>query len=199
MKYDDSIDAWDRQPDEPSKWFARFDVYRLLGPSRSIGKAYRKWRIMDGRENVQITGNAIWVEQGKLWDWDARAEAWDEIERDEQEARAHAVLNDGLSLAHERIEKLKKIAQKLEDFILDAKTTRISPFVIEQYRGILDDIAKEKGERLKETRIVGASGGPVLIETSWGRGGSASDAWKQIEAPVIDTIVEEIKESTNEE
>jgi hypothetical protein len=183
-------DPWDQLEQESNLWFARFDMFRLLGPSRSIPKTYRKWR---EREDPNLK-YSDWYREAKLYNWDERAAAWDEVNRELQEDRIQEVYGSGLALSHERVAKLILIAEKLEAFILDKKTTRISPFVIEQYRGILDDIAKEKGERLKETRVTGTAGGPILIETSWGRGGSASDAWKQLEAPTIEAIIEEVKD-----
>jgi hypothetical protein len=188
-------DAWEQMEGEPEIWYRRFNVYRLMGPSRNISKAYKNWRAGSGK-NEKARAGSEWFTESSRWKWKERADAWDADVSQELENDAARIYGDGLSLAHNRVDKLKLIAQKLEDFILDANTTRLSPFILEQYRGILDDIAKEKGERLKETRITGATGGAILIETSWGRGGAASEAWKKIEAPIVDTIVEEITEDT---
>lgn len=191
-------DAWDQLEGEPLDWYRKFNIYRLIGMTRSLAKAHRNWRQADGKvADKTARAGAAWFQMAKEWNWTERAEAWDEAQRQSLEEDATRIYGSGLSLAHERVDKLKQIAQKLEDFILDKKTTRISPFVIEQYRGILDDIAKERGERLKETRITGATGGAIMIETSWGRGGAASEAWKQVEAP-LETVIEEITDTTQE-
>lgn len=195
-------DPWDQQPGEPKLWFERFDVFRLLGPNRTVAKAYRKVRYNDIHMagQGQKSGSNYWYEVADKWRWEARADAWDKMRREELEDREKAVFEDGLSFSYERVDKLKRIAQRLEDFILDPQTTRISPYIIEQYRGVLDDIAKERGERAKETRITGAIQNNLVIETQWGRGGSASDAWNKIEGPKNDhaleaTIIEEIDET----
>ncbi len=195
VKATDDRDPWDQQEGEAHIWFERFSIFRLLGPTRTVPKAYRKWRY-DTTQTLPDNKNTAgwWYDEAEKSKWTARAEAWDESQREYVEDRALEVYNDGLSFAHERVAKLKLIAEKLEKHILDAKTTRISPFVIEQYRGILDDIAKERGDRTKETRITGAQGGPIIIETQWGRGGTISDAWNQLPAPqqtVIEAVVKE--------
>jgi hypothetical protein len=191
----DDRDLWDQQEEEPKLWFERFDLYRLLGPARSISKAYRKWRLVH-KGIVSTSGHAeqFWYDHAKEWKWEDRSNAWDDAVREETEEAARTIVNSGLSLSHERIRRLSLVAKKLEDFILDDKTTRISPYVIEQYRGILDDIAKERGERQKETRITGPTGGAILIETSWGRGNAANERWKGLEAPKSDTVIEAVVE-----
>lgn len=192
----DNIDPWDKQPDEPQNLYVRFDYYRLLGPLRSIHKAYARYRKdIDGVDNVSGTSRH-WHKAAEQWRWEERAQAWDESVREEKEERALSVFGEGLSLSHERVAKLKLIAQKLEDYILDPRTTRVSPHIIEQYRGLLDDIAKERGDRSNKVAITGPAGGPIVIETQWGRGGSASDAWKALPEPVEGTIVKEIIDNT---
>ena len=37
----DPTSLYDRQPNEPARWFARFETYRLLGPSRTIEAAFQ--------------------------------------------------------------------------------------------------------------------------------------------------------------
>lgn len=191
----DDRDFWDQQPDESKLWFDRFDIYRLIGPGRSISKAFRKYRLITRGIGSGVRAENHWYDASKEWKWEERATAWDDAMRGERDDEAYEVFNTGYALPHVRIDKLSLVAKRLEDFILDPKTTRISPFVIDQYRGILDDIAKERGERQKETRITGPAGGPIVIETSWGRGNAANERWKTLEGPkdpVIETIVEEV-------
>ena len=185
-------DAWDKEDNEPSLWYDRFTKYRLLGPSRSLRKLWRVVRFEQGQDDIKKNQGAphLWNEKAKIWRWKERAEAWDEYERERREDEAEEILQTGLALAHIRVMKLQKLAEKIEDNLLKSGT-RMSPYVVEQYRGILDDIAKEKGERAKETRIAGFNGGPIVIETAWGRGGSASIAWDKNEQPLLTTTVTE--------
>ena len=74
-----SEDPWARQPDEPARWYARFDVYRLLGPTRTIEATYR---LIAQLEN--LTGSRpgqAWYAAAKTYDWQPRADAWDAHER----------------------------------------------------------------------------------------------------------------------
>ena len=194
-------DAWEQQEGEPSRWFAIFTEFRLMGPKRSIRKLWREKRAERGLPEAAMNWGAPsnWADYAREWRWRERADAWDKHMQDKLEEEAESILSEGLALSHNRIIKLKAVAEKLEKYLLADTTTRVSPMVIEQYRGILYDIAKEKGERVKETRLTGTKGGPISIVTEWGRGGSASDAWSQkaLEAPenVVDAIAEEVHDN----
>ena len=70
---------WQRQNNESNLWFNRFDVFRLLGPRRSIERAFKAHKEVD-----QLTADrpgAIWYATAKQNNWRQRAEAWDETER----------------------------------------------------------------------------------------------------------------------
>lgn len=184
-------DPWDQEPDEPAYWHKKFTEYRLMGPDRTLTRYFRLCRAMEGKEVTASTHpNDSWRENARRWRWEERAKAWDEEMIAEAEAEARKVLTAGLALAFERVKKLSQLAERLEGVLLDTKV-KLSPFLIEQYRGLLKDIADEKGERTKETRITGVGGGPILIETTWGRGGSANAAWQQaLDAPKV--VIEEV-------
>lgn len=64
---------WERQPEEPAKWFAHFDRFRLLGASRTIEETWRQDPGHKGRRPSRQ-----WYENAERWDWNARAEQWDE-------------------------------------------------------------------------------------------------------------------------
>lgn len=187
-------DAWEKMEGEPDLWYDRFTQFRLLGPRRSMAKVYRLSRLREkGVISERDNAPALWNDKAKLWNWRERAAAWDAYTLEQVEERSEKVYNEGLSLVHERVDHLKQLATKLERYLLDPRTTRLSPHLIEQYRGVLDDIAKELNQRVKETRISGPGGGPIPIVTSWGRGGSATDAWNK---PVV---VEEVQDGESKE
>lgn len=104
--------------------------------------------------------------------WQARAVEYDtqieERKNLETEQRRRAVLEEGLALDFERVAALKKLATYLlnqietpgkvwlketrqvgkgEDAEIVTVKRRFNAPLIEQFRGVLDDIAKEKGER----------------------------------------------------
>lgn len=97
---------WDRQPDEPAKWFSRFGLYRLLGASRrSLQLAYQTERRESGEVGVPVTSPAppVWRENAQRWSWRQRAESWDahELDRVEDEQRER---RDGLRAQFETTE-----------------------------------------------------------------------------------------------
>jgi hypothetical protein len=73
---------WERQPGEPGKWFARFETYRLLGPNRTIDKAYHA-----SGGQPERRANGAWRENARRWNWQVRAEVWDEHARGQVRAR----------------------------------------------------------------------------------------------------------------
>jgi len=93
-------ELWKRQPSEPMFWYRRFEIYRKLGPDRSLRAAYRadirqqrvrrklSEEIPEG-ENENVTRG--WYKIARSWKWEERAEAWDESElRKEQAAEEQA-------------------------------------------------------------------------------------------------------------
>lgn len=180
-------EAWEQLPDEPYYWFVLFTEYRQMGPKRNLRKFYRQKREEKGMSEIGTHWGAPsnWNHYYHKWRWKERAQAWDEVMREKQDDVAEEILTDGLALSFHRVESLTRLAKKLEEMIMNAN--RPSPYLIEQYRGVLDDIAKEKGERGKEMKLKFGSDIP-MIETQWGRGGSASEAWERPQIPSPGTI-----------
>jgi hypothetical protein len=77
---------WERQKDEPPLWFRRFSAYRLLGPARSLLAAVNQEKVARGKKESRQAGGS-WRSAARLWDWVARAKAWDQYLMDETEAR----------------------------------------------------------------------------------------------------------------
>lgn len=98
-------------------------------------------------------------------------------------ARRRAVLETGLALDHERVDALKRLAARLLDelgaqdrlWVRDTKwvgpgdvgervdVERFNGSEVEQLRGLLDDIAREKGERVKRHEHSGRDGAPIPV------------------------------------
>ena len=74
--------CWDRLRGEPTLWYERFTIYRLLGPGRTIEAAYRSERVAMGRDGSRQTRPGYaWTRNAKSWHWLQRASAWDDAER----------------------------------------------------------------------------------------------------------------------
>jgi len=84
---------WDRQPGEPMLWYNRFEIYRLMGPDRSLLGAYKLYLHEKARKDAKKSPKTTprpWNRNAEAWRWQARAEAWDiEVlrERAEQEEK----------------------------------------------------------------------------------------------------------------
>jgi hypothetical protein len=117
-----------------------------------------------------------------LYHWSERATVYDAAYEQRKNAEREAVLNYGLALEHERIRELYKLAdflrgqlyERSEDgvfhnvWVPDVKSVGSGEFtervdierfnapLIEQYRKVLEDIAKETGGRVQKTDITTA-------------------------------------------
>lgn len=89
---DTAFCPWDRQIDEPSRWYDRFERGRLMGPGRSLLAIYRAERTEKGRLGPKPPTRApsCWARAAERWDWHGRWRAWDdaEVERRRQEHAA---------------------------------------------------------------------------------------------------------------
>lgn len=141
-------EPWEQREGEPNLWYDRFTLFRLLGPKRTLSFAHRQEVARSRKKSQYLPGS--WRDAANEWDWVARAEAWDAARRAELECEADQVLSEGLALMHERVKTLKKRADKLDKYL--DKEKKPSSYMIEQWRGLLSDIADELGERVKTTK-----------------------------------------------
>jgi len=81
---------WDRLPDEPTRWYDCFLVYRNLGTHRTIIDAYRYYRKCKGCADASKIANASgdWYRSRALYDWDKRAALYDDYIIRQAEAEA---------------------------------------------------------------------------------------------------------------
>ncbi len=97
-------EIWERYPDEPDRWYARFEVYRLLGPNRSLLGTYRLVTQLLGRTG-QAPGQA-WHQAAQRWRWQARAQVWDQAEETRLRALLHAQDLDPHAQRHAMVDQL---------------------------------------------------------------------------------------------
>lgn len=184
-------DAWDRLPGEPLDHFNIFTEYRLLGLNRTLRNTYRVVMSKQGKNaDSTITSATSYSTLAKMWHWEERAASWDRYNLALQEEARSEVFQKGLALDYERVKMLIEHAE-----ILDRtnKRNKYPDFrTIEQLRGVLDDIAREVGGRqpIKATTNTQVN---LVLETQWGRGGSASTAWNE-EVTVVEAETKEVEE-----
>lgn len=113
------------------------------------------------------------------FDWSDRAAEYDAAWEAQKDLERRAVMAEGLALDYERTRKLLRLADFLEEqiyeqgedgvyhnvWVPDVKQIgtgdnaervdieRFNASLLEQYRGVLDDIAKEAGGRIKKQQI----------------------------------------------
>ncbi|MGB8648780.1 MAG: hypothetical protein WCF84_26315 [Anaerolineae bacterium] len=78
---------WDRQPEEPNRWFDRFTQFRLAGPNRSLLGIYEQERARRGATSRTRSGlPKSWRDASSKWKWRERSESWDAAQRADLEA-----------------------------------------------------------------------------------------------------------------
>jgi hypothetical protein len=199
MTDEDSQDSqliYTRLTQEPANWYARFLLYRNMSPvKRSLLGVYNLYQSqVQKSEKKYIHPPGSWNDAFKKYDWQFRAELYDEHQQAEAEARAkilreieqdeiEKILTEGYALKHKRVSGLARMAEAIEKSFIDEETQEINyewlaaksgAERIREYRGCLDDIAKELGDRQKltKTELTGKDGKPVEIKyvTEWGSG-----------------------------
>lgn len=89
-------DPWDQLPGEPDASYARFLVYRNLGPGRSLRDAYGATK---GRKRHP---SGHYQREAADYDWQARAQSWDVVQLREQGLRSAVMFFTGLERVLER-------------------------------------------------------------------------------------------------
>lgn len=174
---------YERLDNEPSAWFSRFLVYRNM-QNRSLLGAYKLFQARKGTEKHYKQVPGAWKEASEKYDWKFRAELYDDhiqaeiAERqrilfEAEQAEIERILTTDYAQKHKRIAGLARMAHIIENsFIEDGEINYkfLNPDKVREYRGCLDDIAKELGERVKKSEVTGKDGGPLEFVTDWGGG-----------------------------
>lgn len=68
------MNAWDKRESESNEAYTRFLVFRNLGPTRNVKKAYE---VASGKENSKKSEAQHWYNDSSQFDWRERASQWD--------------------------------------------------------------------------------------------------------------------------
>ena len=182
--------AGEKQERESSRARQGCNDYLRMGPGRSLRRLLEVYHKSDQKRppTAHLSTLKRW---SVSYGWQVRAEAYDAQIEAQKDARAAEIMASGLALEHERVEKLKKLAGFLEGQVYepdedgagypniwlrdvkqigsgeDAERVDLERFnapLIREYRGALDDLAKETGGRVHKTELTGAEGGPLEIK-----------------------------------
>ena len=159
-----------------------------MGPGRSLLALHSKYT-----ESIQKLPPTASKATLKRWSgrngWSGRAEEWDANAEERKTAAYDEAMKAGLALDYERVIGLKRIALFLDEQIYEQGTDgkyhnvwlpdvksvgygdfaqivdieRFNAAIIQQYRGVLDDLAKETGGRVEKKEISGRGGGDLIF------------------------------------
>lgn len=101
------VNPWDQQPGEPSEAYARFLVYRNLGPGRTIEAAYGA-SSLKSRKSQATSGQ--WFSDSASHGWRERAHQWDIEQLTQAGQRTVTAFVSALELACQRL-----LARMIED------------------------------------------------------------------------------------
>jgi len=115
-------DPLERLPGESVRANAAFAFYAMMGSDRSLRNllaALKQAEYAPTRSWATLSG---W---SQMFGWVERARRFDEIQREKDkaayEARHRAIMESGLALTHERVDKLKNLFAQLEGYLSDEK------------------------------------------------------------------------------
>ncbi len=178
--------AGERQRSESSRAVQAANDYLRMGPGRSLSALLHRYSESE-RSIAPTLSKGTLFKWASKYGWVARAALYDAALESAKNERATQIMQSGLALAHERVDKLQRLADFLEGQMYEQGTDgvyhniwlpdvkqigsgddaervdieRFNAAIIEQYRGALDDIAKETGGRKQKSEISGPSGGPI--------------------------------------
>lgn len=177
--------AGERQVGETDKAAQACNDWLRLGTGRTMPRLLERYR--DLPQNTAPTTSLDTLQSwSKRFDWQVRAAEFDAGWEQLKNAEREAVLSYGLSLDYERIRKLYRLAEFLESqlyaraedgtypnvWLPDVKSIgsgenaervdieRFNNGLVEQYRKVLEDIAKETGGRVQRQDMT--SGGQAV-------------------------------------
>lgn len=133
-----------------------------LGPARTVSKLFETYN--DESVSAPTRSRNTLRDWQQRYDWTERAAQYDERIEKIKTKQSEAALSSGLACAFERVNELKALYWDVKKHIFDTLTTddgqaievngtplvRVNTRVVNQARGILDDIAKETGGRVQK-------------------------------------------------
>lgn len=181
--------AGERKERESTKAIQACNDYLLMGPGRSLQKLHRIY-IGYTSEKPPVSHLRTLAEWSRRYEWQARAALYDTAIQEQKITFAAEAIQTGLASTYERVLALKKLADSLTTeiwepggnlvpgkvWLNDAKQIGKGPYaeridlirfnapLIEQYRGVLDDLARETGGRKQQFEHSGPGGGPIKTE-----------------------------------
>jgi hypothetical protein len=96
-------ELWDKRDDESDSAYTRFLIYRNLGVTRSLDRAYQSTLADDVTKRNKVRATGQWREDSGKHEWQKRAEAWDVCTLTEVGQRVVTKYINALDLAFQSI------------------------------------------------------------------------------------------------
>jgi hypothetical protein len=140
---------WNRLPREPAKWYARFEIYLSLGPERSVTLAHL--RVCQMRQDAThwtppAGSKSTWYHKFYAWQWEARAEAWDEHNR------ANLAHRNEERRREERETRIQIITQQLHNVDAALLAAKLNQLETEEARRLLPTLRALLRDMLEQQR-----------------------------------------------
>jgi hypothetical protein len=152
---------WERQKSEPARWFLRFQIYRNLGPKRSLRatiaaeteagqetKSNRKKQQTNTSQNLSdVSVPGSWSRAAKVWNWRERAASWDQDRLIEQGKRfQQSVGNCEYASRVGRIQVLNKIILSYIPELNKPMDLKLHMETVKLVQSLMKQIADEMSE-----------------------------------------------------
>jgi hypothetical protein len=121
----DELHPWDRQAEEPNRWYQRFTAFRLQGSERSVEATWRQVANSNGKKRP----GSSWNSNSNKWHWNDRAQAWDNYLSEKANAEKEAAFIARHMGKNEVIAGLADIARG--DMVKDFMDVTTSGFTIQ--------------------------------------------------------------------
>jgi len=181
--------AGETQKSESNKAIQACNDYLRMGVGRSLAELSRIYTAQHHEAPPTQSWDTL-----KAWsckyNWSNRAGQWDSNTDERKTLEYNLAMKNGLALDYERVNSLKGLALFLESQVYEQGETgkyhnvwlpdvksvgygenseivdieRFNAGLIQQFRGTLDDLAKETGGRIAKSELGGIGGGPIQIE-----------------------------------
>lgn len=181
-----NYDEWDQQENEPDRAYAAFNIFKNIGPTRSIDKAWRIFADEVDRDKPIPTYFRGYSTKHK---WADRCRAWDshilKLEDEAFEKEAHQIRKTEKKNRLEMLKVLRALSAKAANAVIDEQKAIISKTsdiknvasIIEMY---LQQSRIEMGER---AATVGASEQPtVTINNNLELGDAVANAKERLQS-----------------
>jgi hypothetical protein len=155
---------WDKRDDETQKSYRAFQMYLRMGPhDRTLKKVHDR---IYGTDVNNFPSVRKWSAK---YDWTSRVSEYDQHVEEKRRKKYEEEMMEGLSHAGARVEKLKKLHDRLEEELKDhlwledvkmsahgdekVRIRKYNGTLVKDYLRVLDDIAEEVGGRKKKVDV----------------------------------------------